>query len=316
MTATSIGRREPAGLGWSDNVRTGTPSRVFRHAMAVTVLLGIPSSAGCQDYGSQPLLAPVAYPADGLPVDAKEFMEWLDEAIALPDTFALREHVYAHIAERVKRRYAEAGSVTPDPGDNLLANLFLWSHRFGVPGSGQVASLFDGVPTKSDPGMVADGFSLTFDPPSFSLVSNNAGWMVRFPYYFMPGVPVRQRTNNGLVTDIALVSTLTAANDEAVGGASQATILMLSAQTTDVPAFAAFWLASVGLQPQDTTSNPVPNAVKTYRGLVEGSSIWVELVVFEIPSGALLLVYSGLDGTFQTNYPHFVDLLNTLRVRG
>lgn len=131
----------------------------------------------------------------------------------------------------------------------------------------------------------------------------------------MVGAITRQRLANGVENDVAMVSTLTAANSEPRGGASQGTILILSAQTPDLPSYVAFWLQHLRMAPTDTVSNPVPQATRSYRRFDQASGLWTEVVALKVPSGSLLVVYSGSDGTYQVNRPHFLDLLKSLRVR-
>jgi len=114
-----------------------------------------------------------------------------------------------------------------------------------------------------------------------------------------------QRLANGIENDVATLSTLTAANNEPQGGASKATILILSAQTPDLPAYVAFWLEQLQVAPTDTVSNLVPQATRTYRRFDTASGLWKEVVALKIPSGSMIVAYIGLDGTYQVNRPHF-----------
>jgi hypothetical protein len=138
--------------------------------------------------------------------------------------------------------------------------------------------------------------------------------MVRFPYYFMPGMLARQKLNNGIENDLVMLSTLTAANSASIGGASQATLLFASAQTPNLADFTVFWLGQLQVAPSDTAPKPVPQAMRNYRRFDPASGLWKEVAVFEIPSGSLIVAYIGLDGAYQTNRPHFLDLLASLRV--
>lgn len=290
----------------------------FRGVTAMCAVLAVPCVAASQSFSSAPLSSPSAMPSDSLPGTPQAFVEWLraqDSSALNSQAQQIREHLYALIGEIARRRYASAHTIDLPVGDSALAQLFTWADRFGVPGAGTVALAINPQAPKSvtpDPG---DGFQLSFSAAAFSLATSNGKWMVRFPYFFMIGRTTRQHLANGIDNDVVTLSTLTAANSASVGGASQATILLLSGQTADLPSYAAFWLQQLQLGPADTTANPVPQATRSYRHFDPASHLWTELVALKIPSGSLIAVYIGLDGTYQTNRPHFLDLLSSLRVR-
>ena len=290
----------------------------IRAVLAACAVLVAPRAIAAQSFSVAPLASPSAMPSDSLPIRPQAFLGWLrahDSSALNSQAQEIREHLYAIIGEIARRRYASAHAVDLPVGDSTLAQLFTWADRFGVPGAGTVALAINPQaekPVTQDPG---DGFHLSFSTPAFSLATDNGKWMVRFPYFFMIGPATRQHLANGIDNDVVTLSTLTAANSAAVGGASQATILLLSGQTADLPSYAAFWLQQLQISPADTTAKPVPQATRTYRHFDAASHLWTELVALKISSGSLVVVYVGLDGTYQTNRPHFLDLLSSLRVR-
>jgi hypothetical protein len=284
---------------------------------AFTALIA-PSVTRAQSFSPAPLSVPIAFPRDSLPVTAPAFMDWLTThgPPGLPgDAQQIREHVYALIAQIIKQRFASTHSLDLPTGDTTLTKLFLWGDRLGVPGAAEVARAIGGdsvAPVTPSP---SRDLQLTLAGSMFSLVAVKGKWMVHFPYFFMVGTLARQKLNNGIENDIAMLSTLTAANSEPLGGASQATIIVVSAQTADLPSYVAFWLQQLQIAPSDTASNPVPRATRSYRIFDPVSRLWKEIVAFTIPSGSLIVAYIGLDGTYQANRPHFLDLLASLRVR-
>lgn len=271
-----------------------------------------------QDFALAPLSVPAILPNDSLPGTPRAFLEWLraQTPSALTNREQqVREHVYALIAEIVKQRFNLAQAVDLPRGDTVLAQLFSWADRLGVPGAGKVAQAIDSqfAPTTTpEPG---NGFQLLFSPPAFLLATEHGKWIVRFPYFFMIGTTTRQRLANGIENDIVTLSTLTAANSTPPGGASQATILLLSGQTADLPSYVAFWLQQLQMTSADTTSNLVPQATRSYRHFDPVSRLWKEVVALKIPSGSMVVAYIGLDGTYQSNRAHFLDILTSLRVR-
>ena len=292
--------------------------RTCVNTVVALALLAAPASG--QGFSTAPLSAPSAMPADSLTPTPVQFLTWLrtqDPATFTGREQLIREHLYALIAQSVRQRFAATKATEPPKGDSTLAQLFTWADKFGVLGASDVAKA---IGVSSGPAVtppVTDGFQLTFSPTpaAFSLSTEYGKWMVRFPYFFMVGAITRQRLANSIENDVATLSTLTAANSEPRGGASQGTILILSAQTPDLPSYVAFWLQQLQVAPTDTVSNPVPQATRSYRRFDQGSGLWKEVVALKIPSGSLIVVYIGLDGTYQVNRPHFLDLLKSLQVR-
>jgi hypothetical protein len=282
------------------------------------VALTSPGIANGQGFSTAPLLAPSAMPSDSMPGTPRAFFEWLrgqDSSTLAVHGQQIREHLYALIAVALKQRFAASRAAEVPTGDTTLAQLFEWADGFGVPGAAVVAQAIGARKGSSVTPHPADGFQLTFSAPMFSLATEHGKWMVRFPYFFMIGTVTRQRLANGIESDVASLSTLTAPNHAAIGGASQATILILSAQTSDLPSYVAFWLQRMQIAPTDTVANPVPQATRSYQHFDARSRLWKELVALKIPSGSLVVTYIGLDGTYQANRPHFLDLLTSLRVR-
>jgi hypothetical protein len=287
-------------------------------AVAAFVLFAAPASG--QGFSTAPLSAPSAMPADSLAPTPLQFLDWLrrqDPATFTSRAQLIREHLYALIAQSVKQRFAATQATEPLKGDSTLAQLFARADQFGVPGASEVANAIGASSTPAATPPVTDGFQLTFSPSlaSFALATENGKWMVSFPYFFMVGSTTRQRMANGTENDVATLSTLTGANSEPRGGASQGTILILSAQTPDLPSYVAFWLQQLQVAQTDTVANPVPQATRSYRRFDRASGLWKEVVSLKIPSGSLIVAYIGLDGTYQVNRPHFLDLLKSLRVR-
>jgi hypothetical protein len=154
---------------------------------------------------------------------------------------------------------------------------------------------------------IPPGVRLALQPPTFSLSSADSSWALCYPYYFMAVLGGRQTPDTGVPTDVAVLSTLTAA-DSGATGSSQATILVLAAAVSDSATHVNSWLKRLNV-------NPVP----TPRGM---SGQWFsgqptepmrrEAVVVRLPKRVVLLAYVGLAGTFESNRPHFLNLVRTL----
>lgn len=292
-----------------------------RHLLAVVAAfapVAVPGTANGQAFSTAPLSAPAAMPADSLPVTSPAFLDWLrtqDPSSLTGREQQVREHLYALIGSAVKQRFASTQATDVPKGDSTLAQLFSWADRFGVPGASDVAVAIGAGPTSATTSHTAAGFELSYSGSHFVLAAEHGKWMVRFPYYFMIGTITRQALANGIENDVASLSTLTAPNDSRRGGASQATILILSAQTADLASHVAFWLQQLQVSATDTMANPIAQATRSYRRFDARSGMWKEVVALKIPSGSMIVAYIGLDGTYQANRPHFLDLLSSLRVR-
>ncbi|MEN8144158.1 MAG: hypothetical protein ABFS14_04330 [Gemmatimonadota bacterium] len=279
----------------------------------------LPAVGFSQEITRDPLRVPIVFPNDGLPTDPAEFQAWLmrrAENLGEEELTLVREHLYALISADAKRRFESLGDPYPRSADPDLAEQFAWANDLGIIGAALVARALDPETRAVDPqGTLGPGLALFFKRPSFRLIAEEDGWGIEFPHYFMIGLADRQKLDNGLENSLLILSTLFAANSPEVGSASQATIMVASAQTDDVPGYAAFWLVRFDIEPTEAAPNTVPNAVRTYRSYDEDSHLWKEMVVFNIPSGALVAFYSGLKGTYEANRQDFVDFLETLRVR-
>lgn len=286
-------------------------------AGCVAVVAG-PDALQAQSYSAEPLKLPVAMPADSLPADRQAFGEWLMERASSLDfdtTQLAREHVYALISADAKERYARTFSAYPARADTGLARLFTWASQLGVYGAAEVAAAIATGAEDGSTGGTRQGLQLIFAPPDYILIAKDLAWMVQFPHYFMVGMMERKTLENGFDNSVVILSTLFAANAPPQSGASQATIVLASASATTPAPYALFWLQRLGFTSADTIARPVPNALRTYRNYDETNRMWKEVSVFQIPDGVVVIAYLGLDGTFQANRAHYVDLLRTLRVR-
>ena len=286
-------------------------------SMAIAMCTTLAAPAAAQEFDLEPLTLPAAFPTNGLPRDWHDFRAFLETPEArATDLTMLREHLYAIISADAKARVDHGEPPYPQDGDTTLAEKFEWAGLMGLPGAGQVAAALRGTSAAPDESIETPGFEIRFDS-AYTLVSRQDGWAVRFPHYFMIGAAVRQPMTNEVEGSIAMISTLFAAHtpnpaDEL--GASQATLLVMSA-AWDPAEMTAYWLDQFGLSPNDTVDVPDPSAIGAYRGRAESVRMNMEFAVFA-PSGRTIVVgYMGVDGTYESNRPHYLNLLRTLRVR-
>ena len=274
-------------------------------------------SADAQAYELRPLRAPTAFAVTSMPTEPGPFMSWLGtraNTLSEDGVSAAREQLFAIIAAAVKQRVRSGSPALAPSPDSLVAQLYEWGHRLGLPGARLVALRLGYSPRPSDPApLETPGISIRFDS-MYTVVGEADGWMVRFPHYFMIGTASRQLLGNGAETGILVLSTLFAKDATARPGASQATIMLLSAGVP-APEMTAFWLQQLGMTPGDTVANTAHAAVRTYRARDSKTRMTKEMVVFAPAGRTILAVYAGNDGTYETNRPHFLDLLNSLRIR-
>jgi len=268
-----------------------------------------PTSLAAQPTGRAPYTATLAQAAALTPrelaQEQRQFMAWLQTngASLPPDQLqGAREHLYFLVGSAARAQLRATGRLFP-PRDTLgLAEMLDEGTRLGLPGAGVVARALIGAGAAehlAPPVLPAAPFHLSFSAPEYTLRSAH-GWSVRFPYYFMIGGLQVSMPNNGVETEMIVLSTLFA-DHRGLPGRSQATLLLLGAMPNDTSAFYAFWLNAVQLGAADRVSETLLPGSTTYRGFDTARSMNKELVTLTRGRMAFVLVYSGLPGTFEMN---------------
>jgi hypothetical protein len=268
-----------------------------------------PTSLAAQPTGRAPYTATLAQAAALTPrelaQEQRQFMAWLQTngASLPPDQLqGAREHLYFLVGSAARAQLSATGRLFP-PRDTLgLAEMLDEGTRLGLFGAGVVARALIGAAAAehlAPPVLPAAPFHLSFSAPEYTLRSAH-GWSVRFPYYFMIGGLQVSMPNNGVETEMIVLSTLFA-DHRGLPGRSQATLLLLGAMPNDTSAFYAFWLNAVQLGTADRVSETLLPGSTTYRGFDTARSMNKELVTLTRGRMAFVLVYSGLPGTFEMN---------------
>lgn len=284
---------------------------------AIAALTVSATSAAAQAFSTAPLAEKAAFPEDGLPAAPVAFVGWLrTNAASVTEGQAamLREHLYAILSADARRRFAATGATLP-ARDSVLAALYDLADRMGLPGGALVAASLFPVPKPTAPVAAVDSaFSLGFGHGMFTLAARDRGWRVRFPHYFMLARVQRERLAGGVETDVVVLSTLFAANAPAIGGASQASIMLLSSPNPDDAEFVATWMARLGFAPTlAPAESPLPGA-PAYYTRDAAMHLRKNLVILRLRRTTLVAAFIGLDGTYEANRPHFVDVLTSLDV--
>ena len=272
----------------------------------VLVLMAIapPTLLIAQAWDPSPLKSPTPIPRDGLPLERAAFFHWLrTSALSDDENQKARERVYTYVSVLAKR-YAGA---FPSAGDTAAISLFRSAASLGVAGADRVLAALSSEASK-EPAPIAPGLKLSFQPPLFSLASDDSAWVVCFPYYFMPAPAGRQTPNNGVSTEIAVLSTLVAP-DSGEAASSQATIFIAAAPISDSADHATLWIRQLGVSPVAAPGVSIPG--QWFRS-PEAQPMRREAVIRKLPQRVVILAYIGLPGTFESNRPHFLDLLRTL----
>lgn len=274
-------------------------------AFVLVIIAAIaPASLGAQAWDPAPLRSPTPIPRDGLPLERAAFFQWLRGSSLSPDdNQKARERVYTYVSETAKR---DAGAF-PTQGDTAALTLFRSAVSLGVQGADLILAVLD-PQAGGSLGPIPPGLKLSLEPPVFTLRSDDSTWAVCFPYYFMPALAGRQTPNNGVLTEIAVLSTLVAP-DSGESGASQATIFIAAAPIADSANHAALWTRQLGVNPVPA---PGPSMPGQWFRSPEGERMHREAVIRRLPQRVVILAYVGLAGTYESNRPHFLDLLRTL----
>ena len=285
------------------------PSQRMKPMRALVMILVVsricvPTHLLAQTWDPAPLRSQTPTPKDGLPPDKAAFFHWLRTAPPSGDDVEkARERIYTYVSEMAKR----GNGAFPAQGDSAAIPLFRAAVELGVPGADQVVEALD--PRSSNARVpVPSGITLSFHRPVFSLGSDDSTWAVCFPYYFMPAPVGRQTPNNGVKTEIAVLSTLVAP-DSSEGGSSQATIFIAAAPRADSSSHVTLWIQRFGVAPVPARDASITG--QWYQS-PEADLMRREVVVRQLPQRIVLIAYVGLRGTFESNRPHFLDLLHTL----
>jgi hypothetical protein len=275
-------------------------------ALPLVALLSV-NPAGAQGWDSRPLRSPTPIPRDGFPLTQTAFHGWLHRnASRLTSTEAprVRERLYAYISAMAKQR----GGRFPAPADSAAFELFRAAASVGAVGADRVARELHQNPVKLPVPAAIPGFDLRLEPPLFSLSSDDGSWGICYPYYFMAAPAGRQKPRNGVLTEVVILSTLFAP-DSGPAESSQATLLLVAAPVADSAKHVETWITQLGVR-----SAPAPREVGSgaWYASPPGEPMHRLAVVRRLPKRVLVIGYLGYGGTFETNRPHFFNLLSTL----
>jgi hypothetical protein len=266
-------------------------------------------------YSVVPLRATTAFSAKEVESEARKFLAWLEAngpKLTREQMSGPREHAYYLIGERIKHIYADTETILPARRDPVLQALFMHADNLGVIGGSQIfAALKDpGLQAMPARALPPREISVTLDGDRLRVGSGSA-WSFSVPYYFMIWQAGDKQGPEGRVQSVTL-STGTA-RDTSPAGHSQATLMFLFSPD----GMAAIPAEPLRLQLQTGKVDP-PLALdlrdlKSLHGFDGATKLHTEMVSWADGSGAYLVVYSGMEGTYQANRPHFIDFLRSVQ---
>lgn len=280
----------------------------MRHTFSlILILVSVSSPVHAQAWDPAPFRSATPIPRDGLPSERGAFLAWLDQnpsPLTQKNFQRVHERVYAYISDIAKRQ----GGRFPSRTDTVAFNLFRLAAGTSATGADRVARALH-PSAKLPPPAAVPGFTLVLTPPLFRLSSDDGTWGVCYPYYFMAAPVGRQRPSNGVLTELVVLSTLFAP-DQGPAGSSQATIILAAAPVADSAKHVAAWLAQFGVSP---TSAPAEDRAGAWYASPPADPMHRLAVIRRLPARVIVITYIGLGGTFETNRPHFFNLLTTVR---
>jgi len=268
-------------------------------------------------YSVEPLSGPI-FPHGQLEVSLAQLNNWLNanyQSLNTESAKGPRENVFYLIDSRVKHIHAETGSLLPAEPDLVLYSLFAWAEPLGVIGGNMVFNALkpDSAANQEPQMPLPSSLTLDLQDDTFTLASRQPNWSVRFPYYFMIGTLNEFMSAYNQQTQLAMISTGTGRHLQSEG-ISQATLMLIHSSGGDHQAFVDYWMDAIGLSSQDQQRQAA--GFGTRHTFDPDTLLHKELAAFETASGSFAVFYSGIDGTYQTNRPHFEDFIRAIETNG
>jgi hypothetical protein len=159
---------------------------------------------------------------------------------------------------------------------------------------------------------VPSGFSLSMHEDLLRIESDRGKWSVAVPYYFMIWNVSEFDAKNGPKTQLVSLSTA-AAMHEGLPGHSQATLMLLAGPGEDPAGFETYWRTALGFT-GDEPSKALPVGTLTSKTKSDSEvGLYSEYTSWQTKAGPIVVAYMGMNGTYQSNRPNFIDFLRSLR---
>ena len=274
-------------------------------------------SASAFAYAEEPFKTSAIEPARVL-VEAVGINNWLNAnhaRMGAGQTQGAREHLHALIDSRVKELYAKNGALMPKEPDPILAMLFAWAGRLGVYGADAVYSAVRGTYiVKPPPGPYPPaGLSLALQNDTLVISSSAGEWQASIPYHFFIFNLSNGTGSESKRTEVAVIST-GSARDVAPPGYSQATLAVFFTDGARIKTFESEWAERLQIALQGEQAPVGHTKYRSRKSYDELTRLHKEVVFVPSRKGAFAILYSGLDGTYQANRPHFLSFLEAIKL--
>lgn len=271
-----------------------------------------------QGYSTAPLRDPI-FDVARVTVETTAINNWLNsnhKSLSYQDMKGPREHLYYLIDSRVKDTFSRTGKIYPSEHDIILEILFSWAERLGGYGGSLVYNRIRSPKSRELPSQMRTpkGMSIELKDDLLRVQSVDGRWSVGFPYYFMLWNVADFNTKNGLRTQVIALST-GAAKDKSQLGYSQATLLLIFSPGADTNVFVTSWRQQLNFRAtKEEKVLPVRGLRAQYR-FDSQTQLHTEFVSWTEKQGPFAVAYTGIDGTYQWNRPHFLDFLRALQIQ-
>lgn len=268
-------------------------------------------------YSPEPLEKPV-FDVIRVAAEYVKLNNWLIEnhqTLTPQQRQGVREHLHVLIDSRVKEIYARDKTILPKDPDPLLAELFSWAGRLGVYGADEAGRSVRGssaLQAASGPRPPA-GLELSLQGDQLRVNSASGGWALAVPYHFFIFNLANAVGSDGQRVQAAIIST-GSAPDAAPPGYSQATFGVFFTPDAKPDAFSRTWLQRFDIDSGVAPKRIGSTAFESRTVYDAKTRLHKEAVFVPMKKGTLMVLYSGLDGTYQWNRPHFIDLLASLKL--
>ena len=295
--------------------------RILQVAFTMILALCVPFAAARGGepiqggYSTKPLETPV-FELAKVAVDAAAFNNWLNDNYSSLSTETMkgpREHLYYLIDSWVSHLYAREGVVLPLQHDLVLQTFFSWSERLGVFGGHLVYNAIksEKAPTMPPLMKVPSEYSLSLHRDMLQVQSRRGGWSVAVPYYFMISNLSEFDAKDGPRTQLLLVSTAAAAH-QGLDGHSQATLMLMAGPGEDSTEFERYWRAGLGFTGDEPVRKLSIGSLESRAKFDASAGLHSEYTSWRTKTGPIVVAYLGMNGTYQSNRPHFLDFLRSL----
>lgn len=283
--------------------------------LALAVSFCASTTTWALDFTSDPLKTEAIAPTKAM-VEAVQFNNWLRENVHRMNqgqSKVAREHLHALVDSRIKEIYKKESVILKKEQDPLLPVLYSWASRLGVYGADNVYGAVRGsFPVVPPPGPTPPR-GLHIDMRADQLVvTSMSGWSLIVPYYFFVFAMNVVDTPESRTEAIAIATGT--ASDIAPPGYSQATLLLIFERKANKDSFEATWLNRLDIAASEALMPIFPSSSRflSRRAFDSVSRLHKEILFVHSSAGSYALAYSGLDGTYQVNRPHFLDALRMI----